>query len=220
METESNLALMLSDLANLYPSTESIHRLQEKWPGFLPPPPTSFRVKREEHSETGELIPLKVEEGLHYVLWLQDVVRKLWTGDASEVLRDELETILLTGQLGLGNSPPLNFFARPPLPGVIGIDLRHKRFEYRPQTLLQDALYYLLGNFDKAKVCANPDCPAPFFIAPRSNTKFCSTECVEEIRREAKRAWWENSGNEWRQKRKKKKKKKHKKKSSPPEEQL
>jgi hypothetical protein len=219
MENESDLALMLSDLANLYPSTESIHRLDEKWPGFLPRQP-KFGIEITQHTPTGELIPLNVEKGLHYVIWLQNMVRDLWTGDSSDALSGKLETILLTGQLGLGNSPPLNFLNLAPLPGVIGLDLRHKRFEYRPQTLLQKALYYLLKNFDKAKVCANPDCPAPYFIAPRSNTKFCSAACVEEIRREAKRAWWENSGNEWREKRKKKKKKKRRRKSSPPGRQL
>jgi hypothetical protein len=208
MENESNLALVLSDLANLYPSTESIHRLKENWPGFLPPAP-KFEIEIEQHMPTKELIPLNVEKVLHYVIWLRDMVRDLWTGDSSDMLRGKLETILLTGQLGWG--PPLNLFNSPPLPGIIGIDLRHKRFEYRPQTLLQEALYYLFKNFDKAKVCANPDCPAPYFIAPRSNTKFCSAACVEEIRREAKRAWWESSGNEWREKRKKKKKKRRKK---------
>ncbi len=43
-----------------------------------------------------------------------------------------------------------------------------RTFVYRPQTLLQEALHYLMQESPKAKICAGPDCPAPYFIAPRA----------------------------------------------------
>jgi hypothetical protein len=211
METERNLANTLQELANLYTSTRSIQRLQQKWPTFLPIAPV-FQIKIENRLSTGEIVPLDVSEDLHYVIWLRDFVRQLWAGDSSDFVRNKLEHILLTGKLGWGGASPLNFLNAPILPGIVAVDLRHRRFEYRPQTLLQEALYFLLQNLDKAKVCGNPDCPTPYFIAPRSNTKFCSDGCVEEIKREAKLAWWKSKGNQWREKRKRTEATKHSKK--------
>jgi hypothetical protein len=48
---------------------------------------------------------------------------------------------------------------------------------------------------DRAKVCGNPDCPAPYFIAVKRWQKFCSEKCAGPVNREQKRRWWhENKG--------------------------
>jgi len=215
MTDQSDLALILTEFGNLHPSSAAAQRLQKNWPDLLPSPP-QFGFTMYSTTDSGDEIPLSVPEDLHYVFWLRDLVRELWLRSSRTGFRSELEFLMLTGQVGLGMDSIVNRFIRTPvLKGIVELDLRHKRFEYRPQTLLQRALYFLLQNLDNAKFCGNPDCPAPFFIAPRSNTKFCSDACLEDSRRKAKRLWWKNRGIEWREKRNERKlTKRNRKKSS------
>jgi len=44
-----------------------------------------------------------------------------------------------------------------------------------------------------------------WWIGARSKTKFGSDDCMEEIRRHSKRAWWKSSGPQFREKRKERK---------------
>jgi hypothetical protein len=45
--------------------------------------------------------------------------------------------------------------------------------------------------------CWLEECKKPYFIAERSNERYCSKECREGARRETKRTWWrENLGKE------------------------
>ena len=62
-------------------------------------------------------------------------------------------------------------------------------------------LWILLGfeKRDSQRVCKNPDCPAPFFIARRKDQVFCGEDCAHII---VGRRWWKKHGNEWRQARK------------------
>ncbi len=58
------------------------------------------------------------------------------------------------------------------------------------------------------KMCANPDCNmTPFFIAATPRQRYCCDSCAAYGQREAKRAWWETSGNDWRAKRRGKQRK-------------
>jgi len=49
------------------------------------------------------------------------------------------------------------------------------------------------------RVCRNPDCPAPRFIARRKDQIYCGSDCAALL---AKRRWWTKHGEEWRRKRK------------------
>jgi hypothetical protein len=41
-----------------------------------------------------------------------------------------------------------------------------------------------------ARICPNPTCPAPYFIAPRTNRKFCSAACRNVVgQRNFKKRW-------------------------------
>lgn len=199
--TGNNLAKMLSDFANLHSSGQAIARMQAKWPDLLPDTP-QHPFKVEYRTESGETLAIDVPENLHWVLWLRDLIRQLWTGNPNDVTVRELEQILLTGRLGVGAFVPM--FAPAAMPGIIVIDWKHRRFDYRPKTVLQRALYCLLQNSPRAKICANPDCPAPYFIAPRSNTRYCSEDCLQAIQRKAKLDWWNEKGEDWRKARQKK----------------
>lgn len=76
------------------------------------------------------------------------------------------------------------------------VDWRRGTLVYKPQNQFQADLYELLKCSDRAKFCARPDCPAPYFIASnRISARYCSTDCRASALLEAKRKWWkENRG--------------------------
>ena len=197
---------MLTDLANLQPSAKAIVRLQQKYPKFVPESPTQLHISiRYVQAESGEALPLDVPENLHHVLWLKEMVCRLWKGNPDSRCLEDLEQVLLSGKIGIGSTIPFVKSLNPlPVSGIIAVDWKRREFVYRPQTLLQEALHYFMQASSKAKVCANPDCPAPYFIAPRTNTRYCSGDCLQSVQREAKRAWWDEKGQAWRRSRKKK----------------
>lgn len=55
------------------------------------------------------------------------------------------------------------------------------------------------------KVCGNPECPAPYYIAQRKSQRYCGEQCADLFQREAKRNWWRERGSEWRETRREQK---------------
>jgi len=84
---------------------------------------------------------------------------------------------------------------------------RQGRFAYQAATPFQKALLLLWSKSSLAKVCKNPDCPAPFFIARRVQQQYCGDECAAPFRLEAKMNWWNKVGKERREKISKRQKK-------------
>ena len=58
----------------------------------------------------------------------------------------------------------------------------------------EEALLNLINDSDLAKVCGNPDCPAPYFFATRPNQKYCTLECAKPAMRRAKLRYWNKVG--------------------------
>jgi len=53
----------------------------------------------------------------------------------------------------------------------------------------------------KVGVCANPDCPAPYFLKGRKTQRFCDRPtCAAYGQREHKKNWWKEHGKEWKEK--------------------
>ena len=73
-----------------------------------------------------------------------------------------------------------------------------KRFRVPPPTPFELALSYLVKAGDRARYCANPECPAPYFFVKRKNQRYCSEICAAPAQRELKRKWWSEHGEEWR----------------------
>jgi hypothetical protein len=48
---------------------------------------------------------------------------------------------------------------------------------------------------DRMRRCANPDCPAPYFIGLRRSQRYCGDTCALPAQREFKRIWWREHGN-------------------------
>jgi hypothetical protein len=48
---------------------------------------------------------------------------------------------------------------------------------------------------DRARHCANPECPSRYFFAVKRGQKYCTETCAAPARREQNRRWWrENRG--------------------------
>jgi hypothetical protein len=77
---------------------------------------------------------------------------------------------------------------------------RQGRFRYEAATPFQKALYLLWAKSSLVKVCKNPDCPAPFFVARRVQQQYCGDECAAPFRLEAKMKWWNSVGRQRREK--------------------
>jgi len=67
---------------------------------------------------------------------------------------------------------------------------------------LQKDLHLLLKQSRLARVCANPDCGSPYFVARKVDGRYCSTDCADAMQNVWRSRWWREHGNEWREKRK------------------
>lgn len=57
------------------------------------------------------------------------------------------------------------------------------------------AMYWLQLNQRLMLRCGGPDCAAPYFFRTKKGQKFCSPECADPARRDAKLRWWNESPN-------------------------
>jgi len=92
-------------------------------------------------------------------------------------------------------------------PGVVGIvaPLRVGRLIPAPENLRMQLALGILENWRRFAICANPVCPARYFLAKRKTQRYCEQACCTtyaQNRRSLK--WWSREGNEWRAKRQKK----------------
>ncbi len=71
-------------------------------------------------------------------------------------------------------------------------------------TAFQHAINRLTALGQRTKLCANPECPERFYIAQRQSQRYCGEKCAGFFQREAKRNWWQEHGNEWREARREK----------------
>jgi hypothetical protein len=111
------------------------------------------------------------------VLRKRDILRLIWRGDESA--NDYLK-ILLAGSR-------------------MQFDWKRGELVYEPQNDFEKAVYALFRNSKLAKVCGNPDCPAPLFVAQRKSGAYCEEDCAQVYQREWKRNWWRNRGSSMRQ---------------------
>lgn len=118
------------------------------------------------------------------ILRLRDLVRAACRGGPSA---DRSMNELLCLQLPVGVSPDV---WSPP----ISADWQRGRIVVLPRTELQAACYALLQKSSLAKFCANPDCPAPYFIAKRATQRYCSPDCLKPFQKQAKLDWWNREG--------------------------
>jgi len=85
--------------------------------------------------------------------------------------------------------------------GTLAIFHPEKLIRIPPPMPFEQALLHFVKNADRARYCANSECPAPYFFVKRKNQRYCSEICAAPAQRELKRQWWSEHGEEWRKER-------------------
>jgi hypothetical protein len=186
--------LALTELVNLRGESEAFERFNARWPGLV----DVSDCPDELHPIHDTELPLK--------FWLiyerREKLRGIWEGDEDNALREFLlppdpPPLEISGGLQVGlvwNSP-------------IVFDLPRSQIVYQPRTDFQRAIYTLFLRSALAKVCGNPDCQAPYFVAKKATQRYCSDVCAQVFQKAWKKKWWAEHGEEWRRGRKKTKRK-------------
>jgi len=177
---ERRLLGALAELANAE-SDDDVRRFVRKCPGFLPHVrPYLSPGEQVTWASSGQELPLVS------AFKLRDMLQSIWRRgqDADRNLTDllfaEFEDFGMMRISAGGDS--------------LRADLSRRQILYVPTNSLQRACYSLLQNADKAKVCGNPDCPAPYFIARKAIQRYCSPDCLKLFQRQWSRDWWERVG--------------------------
>ena len=137
-------------------------------------------------------------EGIAWILALSNMLRNLWT--EPDLRQKEWGVFAFRyalykyGDDALTNSKLFGILHDPAM-----------SFRIPPPTPFEQALSYLVKVGDKARYCANSECPAPYFFVKRKNQRYCSEICAGPAQRELKRQWWAEHGEEWRAARQEKK---------------
>jgi hypothetical protein len=109
-------------------------------------------------------------------LFFRDMLRKAWRGDKS-----------------VDGSPLLSEIHT-------SMSVSRGRIEVAPHSLWQSAflLFWRDRLRGKTGVCANPKCPARYFIGKRGKKSCGRDDCANYVRRLRKNKWWKLHGAEWR----------------------
>ena len=55
-------------------------------------------------------------------------------------------------------------------------------------------MYHFHRIGDRARHCANPECPAPYYFTSKRGQRYCSSKCSAPAQRQAKLNWWREHG--------------------------
>jgi hypothetical protein len=207
--SSSQLERFLVEMANLQVSFDTLRRFRERFANFIPPHDPGWVekliAKKEGVAVELSWLPSGVSiEELEDSAWISTlmlILRNLWIEPdprqkewgvfAFRYALYRYSDDALTGDrlFGILHDPSRSFRIPPPAP-------------------FEQALSYLVKVGDKARYCANPECPAPYFFVARKNQRYCSEICAAPAQRELKRKWWSEHGEEWRTARQKKTSKK------------
>jgi hypothetical protein len=127
---------------------------------------------------------------------MQRLLRGAWQGDLTAIELIQFGAKHYSEQAAYG---PISV---KPVPTSSGLDIyTHDLWTYIRLAFLTDR--------DRARVCANPDCIAPYFLAKRKDTKLCGSElCATRAQRQWALDWWNEEGADRRRKSQRKKRRK------------
>lgn len=193
------------ELANLQTDLSAIKRFQARFVAFIPPHDQGWiqRLAEEKEDVASKLSGLSSDVSLEeigsssWIVTLKLMLRNLWTEPDPRqkewgafafryALYRQHDDLMESSLFGILNDPS-------------------KAFRVPPPTPFEQALSYLVKVSAKARYCANPECPAPYFFVQRKNQRYCSEICAAPAQRELKRKWWAEHGEEWRSARQQKK---------------
>jgi len=200
---EPDLLKALGELANLRDDPTAFEWYCKRWPELA-------YLCDEDDPDLHPIEELALPTKFYEMFDRRERLRAIWEGD-SEPLKDFL----------LPPDPPaelrdkglyLNRYSIEMQIGLvwdtqINLDWRRSELIYEPRTPFQSAIYCLFRKSALAKVCANPDCPARYFVAKKATQRYCSDKCAEVFQRAWKRRWWAEHGDKWRRSRKRSRRK-------------
>ena len=216
--SRSNLLDALTHLANVQDNAASFERFARRWPVFACvldyDPSDDFPKARgsdmtpeegykffEQHGyyrttymgvsygDSPSKMPPNVP-GKFVITWqMREALREIWRGNSKK-----LTDVLLPSPVEAQYFPDPDY----PWPPQLKLDWYRGEFVYIPRTEFDEAVYELFRRSHLAKFCANPDCPAPYFIAGRTTQQFCSEKCSGVLQRAHELRWWKEHGKEWR----------------------
>lgn len=128
------------------------------------------------------------------ILRLRDYLRRAWEGGAAA---GHCITALLSVETMLVERDMTGEHLR------VVADWRLGGFRYTPENQFERACYLLLQNSSRATICANPDCPAPYFIGRRATQRYCSPDCLKPFQMAWTLAWWNSEGKQRRERKRK-----------------
>ncbi len=133
------------------------------------------------------------------LVWASKLFKKIWNQELSTAeIEDQLELVLGMNVIEQNGE---HVYLRP----AMGVDWTGSRIRVKVRDLFDSLAVTLLVNSKRLRICANKACPARYFIARRSDQKYCPGDCVQIGQAESKKRWWKESGGEWLQSRKKSK---------------
>lgn len=190
------------ELANLQVDIDAARRFRERFAAFIPPHDERWLAGLLERDEEiakqvfrlSNSVPLEEMEESAWVVTLKRMLDDLWTEPDSRQKEWGVfafrYTLYKWGDHTLAGDNLFKILYEP-----------EKRFRVPPPTPFEQALSYLVKAGDRARYCANPECPAPYFFVKRKNQRYCSEICAAPAQRELKRKWWAKHGEEWRKSR-------------------
>ncbi len=185
--SSAKLESFLAELANMNDAPASAERFSRRFSEFQ-----LFDVPFRAFSPTpGE----ETQEERSWLLQLRAIIQAIWT--QPDARRREWNGAVLRTLLAM---PPINdmkskFRAGDSLAMILPEPL--------PESPIETAMDYLLKSHQKARKCENPECPAPYFFGLKASQRYCGEACAEHGQREAKRRWWNEHGDKWRNNQKK-----------------
>jgi hypothetical protein len=189
-----NLILGLKDLVNTQDNTASFERFARHWPVLarVEDDNPSNNYRGYVYGEPWTRMPPSIPRRFFLTWQMREALREIWLGNSdklTEVLLPSLDEIF-------GDPDPEGLW-----PPQLKVNWQRGEFVYKPRSEFQGAVYKLFQRSPFVKVCANPDCPAPYFIAHKTAQRYCEEACAKVFQREWKRRWWNEKGTKWRRKR-------------------
>ena len=190
----SDLLDALQELANSQDDAGSFERFARDWPRFacVGNDAPSNNYVGFDYGEPWTRMPPSIPKRFFLMWQMREVLRKIWSGDTEKVTQ-----VLLPSLDDLLGDPPRDKLWPPQLK----VDWQRGEFVYIPRSEFQEAVYQLLRRSSLAKICANPECPARYFIAGRATQRYCSEKCSGVLQRTYKLRWWKEHGSDWRHRR-------------------
>lgn len=139
------------------------------------------------------------------VFKLRDGLRKVWRQDApiAEKQRVLEEWLVVPHPIPTNPRRPFSYIGQTPLRVDMWKPLLNAgRIEPAFHSLRAQLIQAVLEHHKRLAICRNPDCPAPYFTAKRSDQKYCERgECTAYAQRSYALGWWNREGNTRRKKR-------------------